>query len=473
MSHLETDYLVIGTGAVGMAFTDTLLSESGADIVMVDRHHMPGGHWNDAYPFVRLHQPSAFYGVASEELGSRRIDDAGPNRGFYELASGSEVAAYFDRVMRNTFLPSGRVRYFPMHDCIWDDDADMHNAVRFRSLLSGEEHTISVRKRIVDGTFYNTSVPSTHSRKFHVAPGATCIAPNSLPRLAPQHRSFAILGGGKTAMDVGVWLLENGADPEAITWVRPRESWLLNRATTQPGIEFFQGAIGGFANQMAAIAAARSVEDLFERLEAAGNMLRIDRDIFPEMFHYATISEAEVALLRRIDRVIRGEKVTAIVPGRMALSGGGQDMDPDTLYIDCTATAVIMPETRPTFEDRRITLQMVRIPQPAFSAAVVAHVEAAYDTDEERNRLCPPIPLPDRTADWMKATLANMMNQFTWSQDPDLRDWITACRLDGFSATIQAANPADPAQGAVLKRLQDNAFPAVENLQTLIAAQNP
>ena len=55
---LETDYLVVGSGAAGMAFADSLISESDARIVMVDRRSAPGGHWNDAYPFVRLHQPS-------------------------------------------------------------------------------------------------------------------------------------------------------------------------------------------------------------------------------------------------------------------------------------------------------------------------------------------------------------------------------------------------------------------------------
>ena len=47
-SPLETDYLVIGAGAAAMAFVDTLLDESDARIVMVDRHDRPGGHWNDA-----------------------------------------------------------------------------------------------------------------------------------------------------------------------------------------------------------------------------------------------------------------------------------------------------------------------------------------------------------------------------------------------------------------------------------------
>jgi shikimate 5-dehydrogenase len=66
---IESDYFVTGAGGTAMAFVDALLTESSdARIVMVDRHHGPGGHWNDAYPYVRLHQPSAWYGVASREL---------------------------------------------------------------------------------------------------------------------------------------------------------------------------------------------------------------------------------------------------------------------------------------------------------------------------------------------------------------------------------------------------------------------
>ncbi|MEW1821579.1 NAD(P)-binding protein [Arthrobacter sp. NPDC080031] len=63
MAAIEADYLVVGSGAAGMAFADVLLHETDHTMVTVDRHHAPGGHWNDAYPFVRLHQPSATYGV--------------------------------------------------------------------------------------------------------------------------------------------------------------------------------------------------------------------------------------------------------------------------------------------------------------------------------------------------------------------------------------------------------------------------
>ena len=87
MREIETDYLVVGAGVSGLGFIDSLIAQSDADVVMVDRRHRPGGHWLDAYPFVRLHQPSAYYGVASRPLGQNRIDTTGPNAGFYERAT--------------------------------------------------------------------------------------------------------------------------------------------------------------------------------------------------------------------------------------------------------------------------------------------------------------------------------------------------------------------------------------------------
>ena len=127
---LETDYLIIGSGAVGMAFADTLLTETDANIIIVDKYAKPGGHWNVAYPFVTLHQPSQFYGVSSKELSKGRIDKVGLNKGLFDLASGAEVSAYYDEVMRDTFLPTGRVQYFPL--CEYKGD------YKFTSMMTGE-----------------------------------------------------------------------------------------------------------------------------------------------------------------------------------------------------------------------------------------------------------------------------------------------------------------------------------------------
>jgi hypothetical protein len=40
--RVDTDYLIVGAGALGMTFADQLLTDTDASIVIVDRHHMPG-----------------------------------------------------------------------------------------------------------------------------------------------------------------------------------------------------------------------------------------------------------------------------------------------------------------------------------------------------------------------------------------------------------------------------------------------
>ena len=466
MQQLETDYLVIGSGAVSMTFVDTMLQETeDARFIVVDRHHLPGGHWNDAYSFVRLHQPSAFYGVASEGLGSDRIDTTGSNKGFYELASGAEVLSYFDRVMREKLLASGRVQYFPLHDYKGDK--------RFGSLLSDELYEVSVKKSIVDGTFFNTSVPSMHERKFAVDEGVTCVPPNALPNLAAQYKSFTILGGGKTAMDAAVWLLDHGALPEAIRWICPRASWLMNRMVTQPGKAFFQQTVGGIANQFEAMQSASSPEDLFLRMEEAGVMLRIDRDVTPSMFHYATISGGEVEQLARIKDVIRGERVERLTSSGLEFQSGGHiEAGADTLYVDCTAAAVVFhgdKRTKPVFEEGLITLQAVYAPLVTYSAAIIARIEGQFEDDAHKNALSTPTILADTPYEWMASTAQNMMNQNAWSQAPEMRDWINTCRLNPAAAAIREESLSEAGNADIMKRIQAAAIPAVMNMHKLMS----
>ena len=471
MTQIQTDYLVIGAGAVGLAFADTLLQETDAHITIVDKHGKPGGHWNDAYPFVALHQPSAFYGVNAMPLGDNRKDVIGVNKGFYELASGPEVSGYFNKVMQQILLPSGRVRYFPMSNYLGGQSLADH---RFVSLLSGDETHVTVRNKLVDATYYRTSVPSTHTPKFSVAPGVRLVTPNALAQLwqgneaLPLH--YVIVGAGKTAMDVGVWLINSGAAPDSISWVMPRDSYLVNRLHTQPGMEFFNHAIGGQADLMDAFAKATTIDDLFERLEACEAMLRIYPDHKPSMFHYATMSKGEIKVLRKIKTVIRMGHVHAVERSALLLAQGRVVLPEGTLCIDCTASAVERRPTLPIFNGDKLTLQMVRIPQPAFSAALVAYVEVHYEDDAAKNKLCMPVPLPDDLHSYLPATMTSLMNQFAWGQDKALRNWIHNSRLDGFGKVIAAVDPQDTQKMAILERFKASTKAAVANIPLLLAA---
>src|SRR6202008_2903688 len=258
MHTIEADHLVVGAGAMGMAFIDTLVSETDARVVLVDRNHQPGGHWTMAYPFVRLHQPSAFYGVNSLRLGSDTIDQVGWNEGLYELATAGEVCAYYDHVMQQQFLPTGRISYFPMSEYL--DEG------RFAT-LAGAEYTVKVARRVVDATYMRVMVPSMRPPPYRVAPGIRCVAPNDLPRVAARQR-YVIVGAGKTGIDTCLWLLGQGIAPERLTWIMPRDSWLLDRATIQPGSLFADRSKAVFAAQLQAIKDAESGNQLFRPVHA-------------------------------------------------------------------------------------------------------------------------------------------------------------------------------------------------------------
>lgn len=432
---IKADYLVVGAGAMGMAFADTLVSETDATVAIVDRYHQPGGHWNVAYPFVRLHQPSAFYGVNSAPLGRDVIDATGSNAGLYELASSGEVVGYFGQVMQQHLLASGRVRYFPM--------AEYEGEGRFHSIVSGEAHQVAAGK-VVDATYMNVTVPAMRAPPYAVAHGVRCITPNELVRLIRRPAHYVVIGAGKTGMDACLWLLRNGVAPDSIRWVMPRDSWLLDREGFQPAAKFADRLAQGRMRQMQAVAAAESFDDLFERLNAAGTLLRLDEGVIPTMYRCATVSQAELAELRRITGIIRKGRVQRLEPDAIVLDGGTESAHEDTLYIDCSADGLERRPPAPVFAGDRITLQSVRVCQQVFSAAFIAHVESAYADDDAKNDLCRPVPHPDSAADYLRVTVASARNQMRWAQDAGLTEWLANARLDWFGRNA-AKLPDDPA----------------------------
>src|SRR4029450_961616 len=111
MGSSETDYLVVGAGAMGMAFTDALIDHADVHVTLVDRRHTASGHWLDAYPFVQLHQASLFSGVASTVLGRGAVQQSGPEVGLQERARQPEIEAYYDDILHRRFIDSVRVTF--------------------------------------------------------------------------------------------------------------------------------------------------------------------------------------------------------------------------------------------------------------------------------------------------------------------------------------------------------------------------
>ena len=464
MTHtpIETDYLVIGAGAVGMAFVDSLLTSSpDASVVMVDRRHRPGGHWNDAYPFVRLHQPASYYGVNSRELGQGTVDRVGLNRGFYDLASGPEIVGYFDQVMQQRFLPSGRVRFLPKSQVCESGEVE--------SLLTGHRQTVQVRKKVVDATFSDMRIPSTTPPSYTVASGVRCVPLNDLVHLDRVQAGYVVVGAGKTSMDACLWLLAHGVDPECIRWVRPRDGWMLNRANVQSGEAFFANTCGSLAQQLEAAAAATDMPDLFKRLEACGELLRIDPQVQPTVYHGAILSEPELAELRRIRNVVRMGHVKSISASLIELDHGTIALAAGELVVDCSAAGIPGRPAVPVWSGQRITPQWVRSFGTVFSAALIAHIEATFDDEDAKNALCAPIVPPTLATDWLRMLVVSMGNGQRWNRHAQLQEWLAASRLNRLFHTMTNVRPDESEKMALLGRYLKAIKPGVAGLQQLMA----
>jgi hypothetical protein len=458
VTEIETDYLVIGAGASGMAFTDTLIAHSDADVVLVDRRHRPGGHWLDAYPFVRLHQPSAYYGVASRPLGFDRIDESGPNAGFYERSGAAEICDHFGRALDEVLLPSGRVRFLGRTE-YRGDDGGRHHLV---SLLNGAETSVRIRKKLVDATYVESDIPSRHRPGFEVGSGVRLIAPNDLVDLDRPISDVTVIGGGKTAMDTCTWLLDSGIDPDRIRWVRPRDAWLFNRMYMQP-LELVAQYMQMQAHWIEVAAEAEDGGDFAQRLEERDVFVRVDRDIRPDLFRGATISLGELESLRTIERVVRKGKVRRLDTDRIWLDGGEEPAAQDEVFIDCTAAGVRAVASRPVFELGLITLLYVTIGITPWSAATVAAVEAGRDDIDVKNVLCPPVIFSGSIADVLGLAYAAMSGLVARLREPDLFAWNEACRLNparGASGHID-----DPRVADAFTSIMTNTGRALRNLK--------
>jgi hypothetical protein len=457
MRSLETDYLVVGAGATGMAFTDSLIDHADVHVTLVDRRHAAGGHWHDAYPFVQLHQASMFYGVASTVLGSGTVQHRGPEAGLQERARRSEIQNYYDAILHHRFVGSGRVTFLGGSE--YHTDGTSHLVT---SRVSGETTRVAVRRRVVDATYVSPEIPATTPPPFGVADAARVVAINELATLVEAPSSYVIVGSGKTATDGIVWLLANGVQPDRIVWVRSREPWMLNRAVVQPDPVV---ALGLAADTMAAAADAESLDDLFLRLEAAGVMLRIDTGIVPTMAKTPTLGVWELNLLRTIENVIRRGHIKYVAAGEIVFDGGAIALAPGSLVVHAAASGLQYPPLVPLWGPDKIRLQTIRAGFPCFNAALAGFVEATRDDDRERNRLCPPNTLPDNPANWAQMQVRGTLATRAHGAEPDIATWANGCALN--PARIEPSQRDEPAVRTALARLAEVAEPGLARMAEL------
>ena len=428
---------------MGMAFTDALVDHADVDVVLVDRRHAAGGHWQDAYPFVQLHQASLFYGVASTELGSGAVQVDGPEAGLHERARRSEILAYYDDILLRRFPDTGKVRFLGGTDYHTDGSSHL-----LTSSISGETLRVDVRRRVVDAAYLSPTVPATTPAPFGHSDDVDVVAVNELARLVEAPDTYVVVGSGKTATDAIVWLLANGVSPDRIVWVRSREPWMLDRAVVQPDPVV---ALELAADTFEAAADAESPDDLFLRLEDAGVMLRIDTELTPTMAKTPTLGTWELDLLRTIERVVRQGHIEHIDRGEVVLEGGSVPLPAHSLIVHCAASGLQYPPLVPVWMPDAIRLQTIRAGFPCFNAALAGYVEATRDDDHERNRLCPPNFLPNTPTDWARMQARGAVASASYGAEPDIAEWANQCALN--PSRLEPSRRDDPSVLVAQERL--------------------
>jgi hypothetical protein len=452
---IDADYLVVGAGAMGMAFTDALIDHADVRVALVDRRHGASGHWLEAYPFVRLHQASAFYGVPSTLLGGGKLQESGPETGLQERATQSEITAYYARML-DRMVKSGRVEFFP--NCDHDGDRTVV------SRISGQRLEVPESCRIVNAHYLAPSIPAEKPAPFGVGDGARVLPVNDLARLEEAPSQYVVAGSGKTATDACIWLLAHGVDPDAICWVRPREPWMINRAKVQPDPAIFMGLA---ADIMQAGAEASSVEDLFLRMEDADVMMRVDRSVMPTMAKAPTLAKWELDQLRTLENVVRRGHIESVERGKLTFAEGSVAVADDALVVHCAADGLKYPPQVPVWRPEGITLQAIRAGFPCFGAAVVGYVEATRSDDDEKNRLCPPSPYGNSMAEWANMTVLGTRAAMSFSSEPDIKEWADGVALN--PARIPPGYPGSAALDDARERLATHTRPALARLAELAA----
>ena len=250
-----------------------------------------------------------------------------------------------------------------------------------------------MRRKFVDARYLEASIPATHTPSFEIADGARVVPVNDLPEVAEAGTRFTVLGSGKTAVDACVWLLDNDVEPDQIRSVRPRDHWFHHRRHYQT-LDLVGDNMEGISLDAQAGAEATDIEDLFDRLEASGRLVRIDPSAKATMYRITMLSPTELDQLRQIEDVVRLGHVERIERDRILLANGETETGPDVVHVDCTAQGLRSVPPVPVFQDGRIVLQQIRQNSPTFNSALIAFVEVHREDDAEKKRPLPTQSLP-------------------------------------------------------------------------------
>mmetsp|Transcript_7144 Transcript_7144/g.14599 ORF Transcript_7144/g.14599 Transcript_7144/m.14599 type:complete len:519 (+) Transcript_7144:395-1951(+) len=391
---LECDYLVVGAGAAPMAFIDTLLKDlPESKVVLVDKKASPGGHWVDAYGYVRLHQPSIVYGIESKQLEGNWLSLLLKKwtLPWNHRADKQEILTYFDDFVKEK-IDLKQIDYYP--NCVYDFDkeesTDGNKIHNFSSVDGSVSYKVKVSKKLIDATKGENIIPHDSPLQFPVDEGVRVMTPNQIfdafqgktdKKSLTRKTKYVVLGAGKTGMDCIIYLQRTmKVDPDDIAWVISKDVWMMD--------------LDGGGNPLYFPRALMKNDNDLDKtslyMEKIGQFVRLDKNVQPSRFRFPTIPRNELKLLRKVKTLIRRGRATAIrckYGSNVAIEFGDEHSPWDVfapidecVFVHATSPGPfngVDPDI-PIFDSPdKMTLNLLCAPPVSFSMSALALIETA------------------------------------------------------------------------------------------------
>mmetsp|Transcript_10642 Transcript_10642/g.23503 ORF Transcript_10642/g.23503 Transcript_10642/m.23503 type:complete len:526 (-) Transcript_10642:54-1631(-) len=388
ITELECDYLIVGAGATTLAFVDTLLTElPDTKIILLDKKAAPGGHWVDAYGYVKLHQPSIVYGIASKQLEGNWLKCLLCQfmKPWDHRANKTEILKYFaDFVNENE-----QISFYPNSEYYFDKDADPSSEFHSFSSVDGSvSYKVQVNVKLIDGSSNVNIIPHDNPLQFPVDDEVRVMTPNQVydannanPTEMLKNK-YVVLGAGKTAMDAVVYLQRTmKIDPANIAWVISQDVWMSK--------------LGGGGNPTAwgraLVKHDNDTQKAALEMESKGAMVRLDKKIMPTVFKFPVVPADELKLMQNVKTIIRRGRATAIrknANSKVTIEFG-DDHSPweafapleKCVFVHCTSpgpfNATKNREIGIFSSDKKMTLSLLFAPPISISMSCLAKVEAS------------------------------------------------------------------------------------------------
>lgn len=374
-SDMYADVVIVGAGYAGLSALVTANKYLGTNehVLIADIQPCFGGHWQETYRYIRLHQPYSLFTVFDRPWDLKTDP--------WYLATGSEVFEYLKSVGESEMKNHGTKTLFE-HRYITHEVLNNHVNVVFESVHDDNTRVVVRTKKLIDA--FPLSHPQLEPLKLSSSK-VISITPNMIPDIidelkkdktnSEQKCRFVIVGSGKTAMDTIKFIDEHTAAPQSL--VAGNGMAFLCRDTLFPKNNLTR-LFGGHSLQELFMDAVekwdgKNENELMKDLIASGKLISPVDD--PKSCYWGILSHVEMANVNRIlrDNIAKGRIVDVTdvdgVPTLVMEDGtnkaipGLDEFETDTIYVvNCTTRMLQHKPPRPLLTGN----DMVLSPQSAF-----------------------------------------------------------------------------------------------------------